>query len=300
MTFLITGATGFIGKRLVEILLGNGQVVHYLGRKRDSSIDSRVGFHLWETAGTPPYLESVPRVNAVVHLAGEPIAQRWNDETKRRIWASRVVGTQRLVDALRRLQHRPDVLVSASAIGYYGNRGDELRTESSGPGRGFLAELCSEWEKEADRARELDMRVVKVRIGVVLGPGGGALQKMLPTFEHGLGGTLGDGRQWMSWIDRDDLLRMLIWAAETREVEGALNGTAPHPVTNAEFTKALASAVRRPALFRVPKFALRVAFGEMADFLFDSTRDIPEAVQRQGFRFERPDLQQALRFLERK
>jgi hypothetical protein len=300
MTYLITGATGFLGKRLLEILLRDGHVVHYLGRKRDSSIDSRVGFHLWETVDSPPSLESVPRVNAVIHLAGEPIAQRWNNETKRRIRSSRVTGTRRLVEALGRLRHRPDVLVSSSAIGYYGHRGDEVLSESSGPGRGFLAELCSEWEKEADGAKELGVRLVKVRIGVVLGPSGGALQKMLPSFEHALGGTLGDGRQWMSWIDRDDLLRMFVWAAETGEVEGVLNGTAPFPVTNAEFTRALATAVRRPALFRVPKFALRVALGEMADFLFDSTRAIPEAAERQGFRFECREVQQALRVLERK
>ena len=294
MTYLITGATGFLGRRLVEMLLADGCIVHYLGRKRDVSMDSRIGFHLWEDLHVTPSLESVPRVDAVIHLAGEPIAQRWNSERKRAIRDSRVVGTQRLVEALGRLRHKPKVLVSASAIGFYGDRGEERLTENSGPGKGFLAELCSEWERESGRATELGMRVVQVRIGVVLGRDGGALKRMLHIFRSGLGGQFGNGRQWVSWIERDDLLRMFRWAAETGDVEGVLNGTAPSPVTNAELTKALARVVHRPAFFRVPKFALRIALGEMAEFLCESIRAVPEAAEKHGFQFSFGDLPRAL------
>ena len=277
------------------MLLANGYIVDCLGRKRDVSLDPRVGFHLWSDLNDPPSLESVPRVEAVIHLAGEPIAQRWNNEKKRIIRESRILGTRRLVESLGRLRQKPSVLVSASAIGYYGNRGDALLTEQSAPGSGFLAELCTEWEAEAARASELGIRVVQVRIGVVLSPGGGALAQMLPLFRGGLGGRFGDGRQWMSWIDRDDLVRMLRWAAETGDVAGVLNGTAPHPVTNAEFTKTLARAVRRPAVFKVPKLALRIALGEMAESLFDSLRVIPEAAQSHGFGFACSDISDALK-----
>ena len=276
------------------MLLADGCIVHYLGRKRDASMDSRVGFHLWEDLYSIPSLESVPRVDAVIHLAGEPIAQRWNSERKRAIRDSRVVGTQRLVEALGRLRHKPKVLVSASATGFYGDRGDEILTENSGPGKGFLAELCSEWERESARATELGMRVVQVRIGVVLGREGGALKQMLPIFRSGLGGQFGNGRQWVSWIEREDLLRMFRWAAETGDVEGVLNGTAPNPVANAEFTKALARVVHRPAFFRVPKFALRIALGEMADFLGESIRAVPRAPEKHGFQFSFGDLPRAL------
>jgi len=276
------------------MLLADGCIVHYLGRKRDASMDSRVGFHLWEDLYSIPSLESVPRVDAVIHLAGEPIAQRWNSERKRAIRDSRVVGTQRLVEALGRLRHKPKVLVSASATGFYGDRGDEILTENSGPGKGFLAELCSEWERESARATELGMRVVQVRIGVVLGREGGALKQMLPIFRSGLGGQFGNGRQWVSWIEREDLLRMFRWAAETGDVEGVLNGTAPNPVTNAEFTKALARVVHRPAFFRVPKFALRTGLGEMADFLCESIRAVPQAPEKHGFQFSFGDLARAL------
>jgi uncharacterized protein len=294
MTYLITGATGFLGRGLVDMLLAGGCIVHYLGRKRDASMDSRVGFHLWEHLNSTPSLESVPRVDAVIHLAGEPIAQRWTSEKKKSIRDSRVVGTQRLVEALGRLRHKPKALVSASAIGFYGDRSDEILTEKSAPGNGFLAELCREWEREAGRASELGMRVVQVRIGVVLGHDGGALKQMLPVFRTGLGGQFGDGRQWVSWIERDDLLRMFRWAAETGDVEGVLNGTAPNPVTNADFTKALARVVNRPAFFRVPKSALRIALGEMADFLYDSIRAVPEAAEQHGFQFACRDLDRAL------
>jgi uncharacterized protein len=296
MTYLLTGATGFVGKRLVAQLLAGGHSIAYLGRKRSPGMDSRAAFFLWENSEkTLPPLETVPRTDAVVHLAGEPVMQRWTPEAKQRIRSSRVVGTRNLVAAIGRLKHRPKVLVSASAMGYYGSRGDDLITEASGPGSGFLADICIEWEREADGASEYGLRVVHIRIGIVMGPGGGALGKMLKPFQFGLGGTLGDGRQWMPWIHRDDLVRMFAFAAENETVSGTWNGTAPEPATNAVFTETLARVLRRPALFPVPKLAVRLAFGEMADVSFESVRGIPEAAQNAGFSFEYSQLEPALR-----
>ena len=185
-------------------------------------------------------LKAVPLCDAVIHLAGEPIAQRWTSEAKKRIRESRILRTRDLVDGIGQLPHKPGVFISASAIGYYGNRGNEVLTEESAPGKDFLADVCVHWEEEADRAREFGLRVVKVRNGMVLGEDGGALKRLLPLFRMGLGGRLGSGKQWVSWIHRDDLLRMLIWAAANPNIAGVLNGTAPEPVTNAQFTRDLA------------------------------------------------------------
>src|SRR5690349_20798093 len=200
MTYLITGATGFLGRRLVELLLSAGHDVQYLGRRRDLSMDPRAAFHHWkDPSHTLPPLDSVPRLDAVIHLAGEPIAQRWSESVKRNIRESRTLVTRNLVNALGTLRYQPGVLVSSSAIGYYGDRGDEVLTEESPPGEDFLADVSTAWEREAGCARELGIRVVTVRTGIVLGPGG-ALEQMLPPFRLGLGGRLGSGRQWMSWI----------------------------------------------------------------------------------------------------
>jgi uncharacterized protein (TIGR01777 family) len=295
MTYLITGATGFIGGRLTGSLLSGGHSVNYLGRRRSGQLDARAAYHCWgdETS----LLESVPRVDAIVHLMGEPVSQRWTPEVKRRIHESRVVGTRQLVSAIRLLKHRPSVLVSASAVGFYGDRGDEVLGEGSEIGAGFLADLCHDWEAEAVRAEELGLRVVRVRIGVVLGREGGALSKMLLPFRLGLGGRLGDGRQWIPWIHVDDLIRMIVFAAESESIRGPLNGSSPNPVTNAEFTRVLASALRRPAFLPMPKFALQLALGEMADFLFSSLRVLPRASEEAGFTFHYPRLDAALRAL---
>jgi hypothetical protein len=294
VTYLITGATGFLGRRLVELLLSAGHDVQYLGRRRDPSMDRRAAFHHWtDPLNTFPPVDSVPRLHAVIHLAAEPIAQRWTGTVKHNIRESRTAVTRNLVDALGRLRHKPGVLVSSSAIGYYGDRGDEVLTEESAPGHDFLAEVCTAWEREAGRAQEMEIRVVKVRTGIVLGPGG-ALQQMLPVFRLGLGGRLGTGKQWMSWIHRDDLLNMMIWASENTAVEGPLNGTAPHPVMNEEFTKVLARTMRRPAVIPVPKFAVRLFLGELADFLFHSARAVPSVAEQFGFRYQFDYLTQAL------
>jgi uncharacterized protein len=294
MNYLVTGATGFIGRPLVEELLRRGHSVNYLARRRSQDLDSRAAFHLWNPAEDLS-LSSVPRLDAIIHLAGEPVAQRWTEEVKRRIYESRVQGTGQLVAAVGRLQHRPSVLVSASAIGYYGDRGGDILTEASSAGTGFLADLCVHWEREALQACEHGIRVVPLRISAVLGTGGGALKKMVPPFRMGLGGRLGSGRQWMSWIHLRDMVRLLIFAAENESVSGPMNGSSPGPVTNAEFTKTLARQLHRSAVFPAPKFALRIVLGEMVDFLFSSERVIPEAAQRAGFSFEHPSLEGALR-----
>jgi uncharacterized protein len=294
MTFLITGATGFIGKKLAHLLLARGDAVNYLGRRRSPELDSRVAYHPWNNVNEPPPLNSVPRLDAIVHLAGEPVAQRWTRAAKKRIYSSRVEGTRQLVTAIGKLRYKPTVLVSASAIGYYGDRGDETLVERSPWGVGFLPDVCREWEREALRAREFGVRVVTPRIATVLGREGGALPKMLAPFRLGLGGQFGDGRQWMSWIHVDDLLRLLLFAVENQKVTGALNGSAPRPVTNAEFTRTLAAALRRPAILPVPKIALKLALGEMASLFFDSLRVLPEATQQAGFRFKQPKLAGAL------
>lgn len=293
MNYLVTGATGFIGRRLVHALLAAGHRVNYLGRTRSKTLDSRAAFHCWNVGEQPP-LNSVPRLDAVIHLAGEPVAQRWTDEAKKRIRDSRIVGTRDLVLAIGELKYRPGAFVCASAIGYYGNRGDEILTELSRPGSGFLADLCVEWEQEARRAQEFGLRVVSIRIAPALGRDGGALPKMLTPFRFGLGGKLGSGRQWTSWIHVDDLVRLFIFAGENAAVEGPLNGASPNPVSNAEFTKTLSDVLHRPAPWIIPQFALKLALGEMTNALLESTRVLPAATEQSGFRFEYSDLWKAI------
>jgi uncharacterized protein (TIGR01777 family) len=227
-----------------------------------------------------------------VNLAGEPVAQRWTAEAKRRIRDSRVDGTRRLVEALGNSRARPPVLVSASATGYYGDRGDEVLTENSGPGSDFLAGTCVEWEAAAQRAERIGIRVVLLRIGIVLGRGG-ALKKMLPAFRAGVGGTLGSGRQWMSWIHIDDLVKLALFTIQ-HEMSGPVNAVSPDPVTNAGFTTALSGVLHRPAILPVPKIALRAVYGEMAGIMTSSQRVIPAAARKAGFVFEHDEIGAAL------
>ncbi len=294
MNYLITGGTGFIGRHLVDHLLGSGNEVNYLGRQRSQTLDSRAAFHLWNR-GEEPSLNSVPRLDAVVHLAGEPVAQRWTPQIKGAIYNSRVDGTRKLVEAIGRLRHKPSVLVSASAVGIYGDRGKEILTEESTPGKDFLADVCVAWEREALRARELGMRVVLVRIGIVLGRDGGALAKMLPPFRLGMGGPLGSGKQWMPWIALHDLVRLIVFAAEQEKAQGALNAVSPEPVTNAQFTEALGQALHRLAMVPIPRLALRVMMGEVANAMLASQRVVPERTLRTGFRFEGDEIGKTLR-----
>ncbi len=274
MNVAITGASGFVGTRLTERLRSEGHSV--------KAISLRNNVNPNDLAGT----------TAVVHLAGEPVSQRWTREVRRKILESRREGTRTLVKAMQ--PNPPNVLVSASAIGYYGERGDELLTEQSAPGKGFLCDTAKIWEEEALKAADFGVRVARLRIGMVLGPGGGALKKMLLPFRLGLGARLGNGKQWVSWIHREDLVSLICFVIREKTLRGALNATSPNPVTNAEFTKALAKAVHRPAIFAAPKFALKVLFGDMAEVILQSQRVMPEATLASGFEFEYPDLQGAL------
>ena len=293
MTVTITGATGFIGRRLMTALLADGHSVRAMSRRAGAAVHPNARLFVWNPMQETPPREALEGADAVVHLAGEPVAQRWTPEAKVRIRESRVSGTRRLVEAMAGLTARPPVFVCASATGIYGARGSERLTESSPPGSGFLAEVVKDWEREADAAASLGVRVVKPRTGIVLAAHGGALARMLPIFRKGLGGTLGWGEQWMSWIHLDDLVALIRFALD-RPVSGVLNAVAPNPVTNADFTRTLAAVLRRPALFPVPPFALRLAFGEMAQVLLDSQRAIPQAATAAGFGFSYPELRPAL------
>jgi len=275
MIIAITGASGFVGRHTTALLRRAGHEIRAVstrGEVRAADLDG---------------------CDAVVNLAGEPVAQRWTSEARERIRSSRVEGMRQVVAALRGLKTRPRVLLSASAIGFYGNRDDQILEESSPPGADFLAGVVVEWEREAEVARGAGIRVVMLRLGVILGPNGGALEKMLPPFRLGLGGRIGDGQQWMSWIHVDDVARLIAFAI-ANPVRGAINATAPNPVRNVDFTRELARALHRPAIFPVPKFALRALFGEMAAIVYASQRVMPDAALRAGFRFDFPELRAAL------
>jgi uncharacterized protein (TIGR01777 family) len=297
MKCIVSGGTGFIGRRIVDRLLADRHYVGVWSRTPGREKRTGVASFSWDPLQNDPPEESLRTMDAVIHLAGEPVAQRWNTEVKRRIRDSRVLGTRRLVDVIARVPHKPKVLVCASAIGIYGDRGDEILTESSKPGSGFLADVCRAWEAEADRAAYFGLRVVKLRIGFVLGADGGALAQMIPAFRAFLGGRLGSGRQWMPWIHADDVAELFVHAAENEAISGVWNATSPNPVTNSVFTRELASTLHRPALLPVPPIALRLAFGELAQHMLDSARVVPESALKAGFRFRYPDLAPALRNL---
>ena len=251
--------------------------------------------HSWEPQSGPPPEVALRGADAVVNLAGEPVADgRWTEERKRRIRDSRVIGTRNLVAGLRALAQPPAVLVSASAVGYYGDRGDETLDEQSSPGGGFLAESCAAWEHEAMAAASFGIRVVCVRIGVVLAVGGGALAKMLGPFRVGVGGKLGSGQQWMPWIHIDDVAGLFTHALRNHNVTGPMNAAAPRPVTNADFTRALGKALHRPAILPIPAVALRVLFGEMHEILTGSQRVLPRVAEQSGYAFKHPDVSEAL------
>jgi uncharacterized protein (TIGR01777 family) len=294
MRILVTGATGFIGRKLLAEI--KDPVV--LSRNPDKAQTSlaRGKAYRWDPMASVPPHEAFDGVEAVIHLAGEPVAEgRWTAAKKQRIRESRTIGTTNLVRAICDLPNPPRVLVSASAIGIYGDRGDEPLEERSAPGKDFLAGVCREWEAAADPARERGVRVVHPRIGIVLGAGGGALAKMITPFKLGLGGRLASGRQWMSWIHVDDMVGLLLFAAANDLASGAMNAVSPTPVTNVDFTRALAAAVHRPAIFPAPAFALRLLLGEFAQILLASQRVLPRAAEKAGYAYLYPDLHAALR-----
>lgn len=290
MRITMTGSTGFIGSHVRARLEAGGHELRRISRR------NAAGFYVWPSPEAPFPAASLEGADAVIHLAGETVAQRWTADVKRRIRDSRVLGTQRLVEAIAAKEQRPSVLVCASATGYYGDRGEEVLDETSGPGQGFLAETCVEWENAAAQAEALGVRVVRLRFGMVLGRDGGALAKMLPVFRLCLGGRLGGGQQWMPWIHIEDAVALVEWAL-SQPVSGAYNAVAPAPVRNEEFTRALEGILGRPAKFRVPAWALRAAMGEAAEIALASQRVMPRAALNAGFRHRRPHVADALRAL---
>jgi hypothetical protein len=293
MKLLITGGTGFIGGALCRALLQHGHELTLPTRSPQPPPSSRVRYCAWDS---DVWRAALGEAEGVINLAGEPIAgKRWTAPQKRAIRESRLATTKRLVDAMASLPRRPAVLVSASAVGYYGARGDEPLTEADPPGAGFLAELAQAWEQEAQRAQRLGVRVACLRTGVVLAPGGGALAKMVPPFRFFLGGPLGSGRQWLSWIHRDDLIRLIEWTLSRSDIAGAVNATAPEPVTMAAFCRELGRVLKRPSWAPVPAPVLRLLLGEMADMLLTGQRVVPQAALRAGYPFRFPALAEALR-----
>jgi len=296
MRIVITGGTGFLGRRLCRALLAEGHELAVLSR-RPAEVPRLCGAAAEPLAGLAAWRPE-RRVDAVVNLAGAPVFDaRWTTARKAELWASRVDFTRALVEHLTRLPAPPALLVSGSAVGYYGDRGDEAVTEACGASDDFLGRLCAAWEAEALKASPLGLRVVLLRTGLVLHPAGGALTRMLPAFRLGLGARLGNGRQWMSWIHADD------WTALTQRVladpqaQGAFNLTAPEPVTNRAFTAALAAALRRPACLAAPAWLLRPLLGARAALLLDSLRALPARGEALGYRFSHPALAEALRSL---
>jgi hypothetical protein len=296
MNVLVTGSTGLVGSALVPALTMEGHQVTRLVRSTPRPGQAEVQWNPETGSVATPGIEDL---DAVVHLAGESIATgRWTAEKKARIRDSRVQGTRVLCEALAQLAYPPQVLVSASAVGYYGDRGVEILHEQSRPGGDFLAHVCRDWEAATAPAVQRSMRVVNLRLGMVLSPAGGALARMLLPFKMWVGGVIGSGQQYMSWIAMDDVLGAIQHALITESLHGPVNAVAPHPVTNREFTKTLGRVLRRPTLLPFPAFAARLAFGEMADaLLLASARVAPTRLQDTGYVFRYPDLEGALRHL---
>jgi uncharacterized protein len=286
---LISGGSGFIGRRLAQELLARGDRVTVLtrdaGRARHH-FPERVRCAAWTPGKEGPWVEELETVDAVVHLAGEPVAQRWSEAVKDRIVKSRVDSTRLLVEAMAKATHKPAVLVSASAIGYYGPRGpDEKLEEGAEPGSGFLADVVKRWEEAARAAEEHGVRSVQLRIGVVLGEGGGAVDKMALPFKLFGGGPVGDGKQVISWVHREDVVGMILLALDDERVKGPVNAVSPNPVTSAEMARALGSVMNRPSWIRTPAFALRLAMGEAAEILTTGQRVFPARAVELGYEF---------------
>jgi uncharacterized protein len=292
---LVSGVSGPIGRALLPTLRSNGAGITRLARTGTSTNPSSTEEHiLWDPA-EPVSPEAVSGFDAVIHLAGESIVGRWTPAKKAKIHDSRVKGTQHLAQALAQAKEKPDIFICGSAIGYYGNRGDEVLKEGSPSGTGFLPEVCCEWEAATRPAAEAGIRTVQIRTGVVLSPKGGALGKMLLPFKLGIGGRIGDGRQWMSWIDVDDMVGAIHHILKSDFLHGPVNLVAPKPVTNAEFTKMLAQALSRPAVFPMPAFAVKLAFGEMGEeVLLGSQRVEPTKLIMSGYPFRFRELRASL------
>ncbi len=296
MSFVVAGGTGFIGQALVDRLARRGHGVTIVTRRRDPPrMETGLKSVAWSLDTGPELVRAVEEAETVVNLAGEPVVgKRWSPMQKEAILESRVRSTRLLVQAIAKSRKKPLAFVSASAVGFYGDRGNETLDEKSLGGVGFLAETCRRWEEEALQAEKLGVRTVLLRIGVVLGKGGGALDKMLGPFRLGLGGPIGNGGQWMSWIHLNDLVRLIEWAAAQNSVSGPLNGTAPHPVLMKDFARALGKALGKPAFFPVPGFLLKIALGEAAGLLLASQKVLPRKAAGAGFAHDFPNLDGAL------
>jgi uncharacterized protein (TIGR01777 family) len=291
MKVAVSGITGLIGSALRDSLAADGASVLAITRQPTLPPLESIS---WDVENGRFDATALEGVDAVVHLAGEPIAQRWNGRRKQAIRESRVKSTRLLVEGLKSLARKPKVLVSGSAIGFYGDRGDEILDERAPAGTGFLAETCQEWERVAMEAMGLGIRTAVLRTGIVLSTRGGALKTMLTPFRLGAGGPVGSGKQWMSWIHIDDIVGAIRFLLENDELMGAVNGTSPEPATNADFTRALGKALSRPAFLPAPTFGLKIAFGEMASVLLEGQRVLPKKLQEAGYRFRHPKLDAAL------
>ena len=298
MRLILTGGTGFIGTRLRESLTEKGHEVVILTRQasRENQPGVRARYAYWNPPQKGAWEKELEGVDGIINLAGEPIAgKRWTPEQKQKILQSRAGATQAVVRAIERAKRKPLFLINASAVGYYGPHGDEEVTEEAGHGKDFLSQTCQAWEAHALRAEDFGLRVVRLRIGIVLEKGGGALAKMLFPFQFGLGGPLGSGRQWMSWIHREDLIGLIHFLLEKREARGAVNATSPSPVRMKEFTQVLGHVLHRPALFPVPGWVLKILLGEMADMLLTGQKVLPQRALKLGYSFKYSRLEPALK-----
>ncbi|MFN8159684.1 MAG: TIGR01777 family oxidoreductase [Solirubrobacterales bacterium] len=302
MRVLVSGASGAIGSALCDALLARGDEVVGLSRdpERARRDNPKVGWHSWQPTMERPPAAAFDGVDGVVNLVGEPISQRWTEKAKTAIMESRRVGTRNLVQAITALEQRPSVMVSGSAIGYYGDRGESLVDESTARGEGFAAEVTEEWERAADGVGEAGVRLVIVRTGLVLEPVSGLLKQLLTPFRMGVGGPVAGGAQYMSWIHVDDEVGILLWALDNPKLRGIVNATAPGPVTNRAFSKTLGSVLGRPSVVPVPGFAVNLVFGEeFAETVRGGARVMPRRTLDLGYEFEHPELEEALRDLLR-
>lgn len=295
MKILITGASGLIGKALQKSF--NDKGYDLLLASRSEARDAQHVHWNADTGFEDADLKRLEGLDAVIHLAGENIGGglRWSDEKKKAIRDSRVFGTRTMIEAFARLETKPKVFIAGSAVGFYGDRGDDEMTETSSAGDTFLANVCKEWEAESRRAEDMGIRTVLLRTGIVLSKDGGALATMLTPFKLGVGGVVGSGKQWMSWVSLDDVVGIINFALENENLRGAVNVVGPKPATNEEFTKTLGSVLYRPTFLPLPEFAVNLVFGEMGDaLLLDSTKVIPKRLTDAGYQFKHTDLKQAL------
>jgi uncharacterized protein len=289
MHILITGGTGFVGSSLTNFLLGKGYRITILTHKKNITIGGV------KAISNINEIKSNEKIDGIINLAGAAISKNWSDNYKQELIASRVNTTKEIILLIKRLEKKPDILISASAIGYYGSQDDNIIDEKSQPHNEFTSQLCHKWESEALKAEDIGVRVCITRLGVVLGPNGGALKQMLPTFKMGIGGQIGSGKQYFSWVHIDDVILAFSFLIKNKKQSGIYNLTAPNPITNAHFTKALGKQLKRPTIFSVPSFVIKTLFGEMGEtLLLKGQRVLPKQLQQAGFIFKYPKIDEAL------